>query len=315
MIIDKKYYQANLLIYYGDLLLTSVGLALAFILCLHTNGLAFLFSYFACVVLIYRGAAFIHELTHQSRSGQLQTFGVVWNLTLGAVTLIPAARFYQPHLTHHQAGIFRTKADPQYLLLRTDWKLALFLLLVVPFIMPAFSLLLVLTSSVGFIDIEGAVERYFARKGYTVGSAIPEKHKKEITWYSRYYLVLIAIYLWLIPETLPLVYAIHVGAWWLSILRIPLEHSMREHLDSSDERDQIIDSFTVESPFAVVLQPLSLRLHTAHHIYPGAPYHNLPPLHAQLKRDNELYRQSIVPFWSAARDPARASASSRESKP
>ncbi|GAB6042113.1 fatty acid desaturase family protein [Endothiovibrio diazotrophicus] len=312
MKIDKKYYEVSLLHFYTDFLFTLSGVIIAFILCLNTSGLPFFLSYVVATALLYRAAVFAHELTHQSRNPRMKTFSIVWNLTLGALTLIPAVRFYQPHLTHHQVGVFGTTGDPQYMMIRSDKKLAAFVLLAVPFIMPIWGLLLVLLSSVGVIDVEGAVERYLARKGYTVGAALPPEHKRSVTRYGRYYLVLITLFVWQMPEAIPLVYAIHVGAWWMATLRIPLEHGMREYRETSDARDQVIDSFTVESPLAGLLQPLSLRLHTAHHMYPGVPYHNLPALHAELKRTDEEYRKSIVSFWTAVRGPQPPAAPSPE---
>lgn len=42
---------------------------------------------------------------------------------------------------------------------------------------------------------------------------------------------------------------------------------------------------------------------TAHHMYPGVPYHNLPALHAELKQSDEEYRKRVVPFLAALRGP------------
>jgi len=156
------------------------------------------------------------------------------------------------------------------------------------------------------VNVEGAIDRYLTRKkGAAAGSALPAEHRREMTLYSRYSLLLVILYASLWPETIPLMYAFQVGAWGLGILRIPLEHEMREYRESTGPRDHVVDSFTVESPFAEILQPLSLRLHTAHHMYPGVPYHNLPALHAELKRTNEEYRKSVVPFLTVVRGPRR----------
>ncbi|EXJ13531.1 fatty acid desaturase family protein [Imhoffiella purpurea] len=305
--IERHYYRLRPLIYYGDFTLSMTGFVAAFVLCLHTTGLAFALSLFASSACLYRAGAFIHELTHQYRRGRLEGFYRLWNLTAGAVVMMPAVRFFDPHRTHHKTGIFSTRQDPQYMLLRTDWKLAVLVLLVSPFVMPIVSFLFMLAASLGErVDIEGAIERYLERKkGAAVGSALPQAYRREMTVYSRYYLVVVGLYVWLWPETIPLMYAVQVGAWWLGILRIPLEHEMRAYRETSGARDHVVDSFTVESPFAEILQPLSLRLHTAHHMYPGVPYHNLPALHRELKRSDPEYRRSVVPFMTAVLGPRR----------
>lgn len=308
--IDKKYYQVRPIIYYSDFALSMAGFLVAFIVCLHATGVALVLSLGVSSACLYRAGAFVHELTHQHRGGQLRAFHRLWNLTAGAVVMMPAVRFFDPHQTHHKTGIFATKRDPQYMLLRTDWRLAAVVLLVAPFVMPIACVLFMLGASLGEkIDIEGAIERYLERrKGGAVGSALPSEYKREMTLYSRYYLVVAGLYVWLWPETIPLMYAVQVGAWWLGILRIPLEHEMREYRESTDAGDQVADSFTVESPFAEILQPLGLRLHTAHHMYPGVPYHNLPALHGALKRSSPEYRKSIVPFLTAVLGPRRSAA-------
>lgn len=305
--IDSRYYQANPLIYLSDFTLSMTGFVVAFIFCLRTSGLVFALCFVVSCVCLYRAGTFVHELTHQYRSGQLKWFHQLWNLTAGAIFMAPAVRFFDPHQIHHQVGTFATRQDPQYLLLRTDWKLAALMLLVGPFVMPIACLFFVLAASLGEkVDIEGRIDRYLTRKkGAAAGSALPAQYKREMTLYSRYYLVVIAVYVWLWPETIPLLYAVQVGVWWLGILRIPLEHEMREYREQTNARDHVIDSFTVESPFAEILQPLSLRLHTAHHMYPGVPYHNLPALHAELKRTNPEYRKSVVPFLTLVLGPRR----------
>jgi fatty acid desaturase len=307
--VDDHYYKIRPAIYYADFILSLSGFALAFALCLHLTGVLFALSFFVASACLYRAGAFIHELTHQHQAGTLKGFHRLWNLTAGAIFMAPAVRFFGPHQTHHAIGVFATRDDPQYMLLRTDWKLAALVFLVGPFVMPVFCFVFMLAATLGEkVDIEGAIDRYLSRKkGAAAGSALPAAFRREMTLYSRYYLLVVGLYVWLWPETVLLMYAVQVGAWGLGILRIPLEHEMRAYRDSSDRRDHVIDSFTVESPIAEILQPLCLRLHTAHHMYPGVPYHNLPALHAALKQTDPDYRKSVVPFLTAVRGPRRAS--------
>lgn len=303
--IDKQYFKANMAIYFGDLLLSLTVLIVSFIHCLDASGLPFIALYLVCIVSLYRAGAFVHEICHRHRNEQMRIFSTFWNLTVGAIVLVPAARFFKPHLTHHSIGVFGTKDDPQYLLLRSDRKLAFFVLVVIPFIMPLFSLMLMVSAAVAGLTAEEAVERFVQRRSHTVGSVPQDEDKDQIIRLSRYYLPLFLLYVWLFPETLPLMYMVQVGAWWLVTLRIPLEHSMVHYVEKSDRHDHVLDSFTVEAPLAALLQPLGLRFHTAHHMYPGVPYHKLAALHAELKaRDNE-YRNNVISFWTAVRGPVR----------
>ena len=297
--IDKKYYQANLLIYYSDFLGSLILALVAFGVCLQVEWPLLILPYLLCCLLLYRAGAFMHELTHQSRNPRLRAFYHLWNLTAGALTLVPAVRFIGPHVTHHQSGIFRTQADPQYPLLREDLPRALFILLVIPCIMPLYNFVLVVTSSFGYLRVEQAIDEFLTAKGNPTGSEIASESLAEVIWLGRYTLVLWSLLAWFLPEAIPLAYAVHVGAWALTTWRIPLEHELRHLKTSSDESDQMEDSYTIEAPLAALLQPLGLRFHTAHHMYPGVPYHNLRALHEELKRSRPGYREKILPFWTA----------------
>lgn len=304
--IDKRYFVANRAIYYGDLLLSLAVLVTAYAFLIEVSGPAFIALYLVCVAALYRVAVFAHEICHRQRDERMKAFAVFWNLTGGALTLVPAMRFSKPHIAHHALGTFGTRDDPQYLLVRSDRKLAVFVLVLVPFIMPLYSLLLVVSASIAGLSAEEAVERYLERKGHPTGGIPDEEHKREITLYSRHALLLFLIYASLLPETLPLLYAVYVGAWWLSTLRIPLEHGMIRYLEQSDARDHVLDSFTIEAPLAAILQPLGLRFHTAHHMYPGVPYHKLGRLHRELKAKGDPdYCNSVVSFRRAVRGPER----------
>ena len=304
--IDKRFFEANMAIYYGDLLLSLGTLVVAYTFLLGASGASFVALYLVSIASLYRLAVFAHEICHRQRDPKMKAFAVVWNLTAGALTLVPAMRFIKPHLAHHNCGVFGTKDDPQYLLVRSDRKLAFFVLVLVPLFMPLYSLLLVFSASIAGLSAEEAVERYLESKGHPTGGIPDQEYKREITLYSRYALLLFVIYATLLPATLLLLYAVHVGAWSLATLRIPLEHGMIRFVDKSNAHDQVIDSFTIEARLAALLQPLGLRFHTAHHMYPGVPYHKLGALHRELKASNADYQGSVVSFWNAVRGPARS---------
>ena len=301
--IDKSYYDADMAIYYADFLVSASLFVVCLVLAVHTDGWLRVLPMAVASLSVYRGAAFVHEITHRQKSPGMKRFALLWNLTLGAFISLPAARFFKPHLTHHSLGVFGTRDDPQYLPLRSNHALMIFVVFIVPFIMPFLNLFLAFTASLG-ANVEDGMERLLRRHGFTMGSDVEERYRKEITWFSRYHVAVFAAFCLAVPEWLPIYYGILVGGWMAGTMRIPFEHRMIGHVNKTARRDHVLDSFTVEAPLAALLQPLGLRFHTAHHIYPGVPYHNLRRLHEELKtRGDADYNANVIPFWRAVRGP------------
>ena len=299
--IDRRYFDVRPAVFYRDLIVPGAVFAGAYAFLLGAEGWGFALAFVVAVIALHRAAILMHDICHQYDNPRLKRFIWVWDLTVGAVAAIPSPRFLRPHRIHHATGSFRTKDDPQYLLVRTDRTLAAFVLLLIPFIMPVLNIANALVASVAGTALDEAVERWAARRGMPTGSVVAARHRPRVIWLSRYYVALYALYAYLLPETLGLAYAVLVAGWWLTTIRIPLEHRMEHLLESSDKRDHLLDSFTIESPLAALLQPLAMRFHAAHHLYPGVPYHNLEALHRELKASDPEYRATIVPFWSVVR--------------
>lgn len=314
--IDKHYYDPNPGLYFADCLLSLALFAGGFVVALTAGPLLATGGFVVSAFALYRAGAFIHEIAHRPTDPKLARFATFWNLVVGAIVLVPGVRFIAPHQTHHTVGVFGTPDDPQYLLVRSNRRLLLVLLVGVPLVMPLLNLLLVITSAFGGVRVEEALERFFQKKGQPVPTALPAAYHAEAARLSRYYLVVFLVYAVLLPQTLPMLYAVQVAAWALTCFRIPLEHDMIRHAAGPTTRtDQLRDSFTVESPWAELVQPLSLRLHTAHHLYPGVPYHRLPALHRELKAKDPDYRASVISFWDALRAPGAARARALASTP
>jgi fatty acid desaturase len=73
-------------------------------------------------------------------------------------------------------------------------------------------------------------------------------------------------------------YLVSVGGWFLSVLRIPLEHPLNEYKIVSNKKDQELLSITHYNSWYIIIQPLGLRFHTIHHMYPKLPYYTLRSL-------------------------------------
>jgi fatty acid desaturase len=302
--IEKFFFKAEPMIYFRDLFLSILMFMGGFIGAAYTSDAIYLASYALCVIGLHRAGVFGHELTHRPNDKSMRPFYWFWNMTIGCIIMVPSSRFFQPHKLHHQTGKFRTKDDPQYLLVRSDAKIAFFVLFVLPFITPLFGLFQIIIASIGGIKLEEAIDQ-FSRKwfNFSTGTPIPEKMKNEVVWLSRLSLVYFLCFVILIPQYISFYYAVLVGAWFLIVLRIPLEHELEKYAESSVQDDQMFDSFSVESPLAIIIQPIGFRFHTAHHMYPGVPYHNLPSLHEHLKATLPAYNNSVVSYWELIKGP------------
>lgn len=302
--IDRRFFKADPNTYFRDLFISTFLFLAGFIGATQTNGALFFASYLICVIGLHRAGVFVHELAHRPNDRPMRLFYLFWNMTIGCIIMVPSARFFQPHKIHHRSGIFRTKEDPQYPLVRSDIKIALFVLFVLPFITPLFGLFQTIVASIGGMKWEEEIDRFSREKlDFSTSMPIPDKMKMEVVWLSRLtllYLVALSVFL---PHLIPLYYAVLIGAWFLVVLHIPLEHEFVSHAENSDKADQMYDSFSVETPFAALIQPLGLRYHTAHHMYPGVPYHNLPGLHQHLKATVPGYSNSIVSYWDLIKGP------------
>jgi fatty acid desaturase len=243
-------------IYWGDLILSSFLFVVNFYL---TIKIGSTITFILACIFLYRVGAFTHEIAHQNKNKKIKLFKIFWNLTIGCLILQPSIRFTIPHLKHHTVGIFATEKDPQYPLIFSDTKLAFIIFVLLPFILPLYNLSLCL------IPFKNNQLNDLINK--TIYS---EEEHKEILLYEMYYVVVFLLTFILISF-----YLVNVGAWFLSVLRIPLEHPLNYYKKTSNQKDQEVLSFTHTAWIYIILQPLGLRYHTTHHMFPKIPYHNL----------------------------------------
>ena len=178
--------------------------------------------------------------------------------------LQPSIRFTIPHLKHHTVGIFATKEDPQYPLIYSDIKLAFIIFVLLPFILPIYNLILCL------IPFKNNWLNKLVNK-----TTYNKQEYKEIFLYELYYSFIFLLICFTNPFILIPFYLVSVEAWFLSVLRIPLEHPLNYYKKTSNQKDQEVLSFTHTAWIYVILQPLGLRYHTTHHMFPKIPYYKL----------------------------------------
>lgn len=293
--LEQHYYNLNLFTYWFDFIVTNSILIMSFVALslsswsgIHTS-LLLLITW----ISIYRVGAFIHELSHQRGRKDFRLFYTIWNISAGLFILMPAVRFKFPHLQHHKIGIFSTVNDAQYPLIKNNISLKLILFIILPLGQPLLNILVILgkPSKSLYTKLERLIYPEFK---------LTNKERRELDLLELYYAICLIIVIFLFPiNILALWYISQVGGWFLASLRVPLEHSLNNTVDKtlSDHHLQLTDSYTHQSNpiLAFILQPVGLRYHTAHHMYPQVPYHNLKILHQHLKDTlGEEYTNQII---------------------
>lgn len=254
-------YKLNMKVYWGDLILSSFLFIVNFYLTIKFGSVI---TFAIASIFLYRIGAFTHEIAHQNKNKKIKLFKIVWNLTVGCLMLQPSIRFTLPHLKHHTVGIFATKEDPQYPLIFSDTKLAFIIFVLLPFILPIYNLILCL------IPFKNNWLNKLVNK-----TTYNKQEHKEIFLYEFYYSVVFLLVCFINIYILIPFYLVSVGAWFLSVLRIPLEHPLNYYKKTSNQKDQEVLSFTHTAWIYVILQPLGLRYHTTHHMFPKIPYYKL----------------------------------------
>lgn len=66
-----------------------------------------------CILALYRGISFIHELAHLKRD-DLPVFHLAWNILIGVPFLTPSLLYEGVHILHHAKDRYGTARDPEY---------------------------------------------------------------------------------------------------------------------------------------------------------------------------------------------------------
>lgn len=266
----KNLHKINIYKYWIDFIISLLSFFSFFYLTYNTHSI--LLGIITSIFL-YRVGAFTHEIAHQNNHKSFKVFKIVWNVVGGCLILQPSLRFMKPHLQHHTTGIFATKEDPQYPLIFNNIWLAAFIFILLPYLLPIYNFI---------VCIIPFKNNWF--EGLLSKSKFTNREYLEIKLYEYFYLVVWGICIWLIPSVVIHMYIISVAAWFLSVLRIPLEHPLNEYKIKSTCKDQQVLSYTHECFLYIIVQPLGLRYHTVHHMYPKIPYHNLGILNKRFNK-------------------------------
>jgi fatty acid desaturase len=248
-----------------------------------------------CVLALYRGISFIHELTHLRRD-DVPGFHFAWNLLIGVPWLTPSLLYEGVHILHHAKDRYGTLRDPEYhpLARRPPHELAVFLgvALLAPlgvvlrfgvlaplgFVIPAVRRFTVARAS-GMVINPG-----FARDDFERARS-PAWLAQEVGAWLWCWLVAGLTFAGVIPlrvvATAAAIFALMTS---LNQLRTAVAHAWENDGAVMAPLDQFLDSVNVPPPALLpyLWAPVGLRYHALHHLMPRLPYHNLGAAHRRL---------------------------------
>jgi fatty acid desaturase len=262
-------------------------------------------------VCFYRAVMFVHEIVHLP-SNRFILFRIVWNLLCGIPFLVPSFTYY-PHLDHHRRATFGTPADGEYLPLATmsPWWIIVYLsqcLWAPPLAVLRFGVLTPLMwvcPPLRRLVYEHA-STLVANPAYI--RPLPTTRELQLMRLQEagcfFFLVgcivvaRVAFHRWPYPVLIQ-GYATGVVLVLMNCVRTLASHRWMSEGQQSTFVEQMLDSVTLDSdsPLAVLINPVGLRYHATHHLFPSMPYHNVRTAHKRLMRElpaGSLYRRTVA---------------------
>ncbi|HEX4142728.1 MAG TPA: fatty acid desaturase [Pirellulales bacterium] len=271
--------------------------------------------YMVSVILYYRAALFIHELTHL-RDRTFRAFRIVWNLLCGIPFLMPSFMYYS-HVDHHMRKHFGTHDDGEYLPLGTTgpWKIVAYLAqpLIIPILAMARFLLL---APIGWLipRFRRWLHQHASSLVMDPSYARPLPSRKMLRIFRMQeiacFLVCFVTAILLVRGRVPVgfliqAYATAVGILYLNHVRTLGAHRYINPGGEMTFVDQLLDSVNYpDSRFlGEMAMPVGLRFHALHHLFPTLPYHNLARAHKRLMAElpvDSPYRATVSPgLWTS----------------
>lgn len=248
-----------------------------------------------CVLSLYRGISFIHELTHLRRD-DVPGFHVAWNVLIGVPFLTPSLLYEGVHILHHAKDRYGTARDPEYhpLARRPPHELLVFLgiallapvgtvlrfavLAPLSFIFPPLRRFVVAKTS-GMVINPG-----FSREDFDRARSVPWLAQEIASWLWSWSVLALAVAGVLPWRALAIAAAIFAVMTFLNQLRTAVAHRWDNDGEVMAPLSQFLDSVNVPPPAMLpfLWAPVGLRYHALHHLMPRLPYHNLGTAHRRL---------------------------------
>lgn len=294
--LTREFSKAKPGIYWPDLLASALlGYAGLYLAITGMSLVVQLIGAMVAIVLLYRSASFIHEITHMKRD-HVPGFRWAWNALVGIPMMIPSFVYEDTHNQHHSKMRYGTARDPEYLPLA----------LMKPYMLVLF-LAIALFGSVGFLlrfaifsplsVISPWIRRETVARFSTL--AINPSYRRPLptgqfrrdwiimeTGASLWSIGLIAGVAmgWIALKAFLIYLGVVSAAFALNQLRTLVAHLWENNGDVLSVTEQYLDSVNVPppGPIAEFWAPVGLRYHALHHLVPSVPYHSLPEVHRQL---------------------------------
>ena len=278
----------------------------------------------------YRAVMFVHEIVHLPEK-KFIAFRVVWNLLCGMPFMVPSFTYYT-HLDHHRRKTFGTKHDGEYLTLShlSQWWILVFLshaLWAPPLAVIRFGIIAPFTwffpSLRTFIHQRASslvIDPSYIRPLPTQ-TALRYIRLQELSCFLCLVVYLVVPTVLLRRWPLPIMvqaYLTGVVLVFMNAVRTLASHRWTSGGHEGTFIDQMLDSVTMDSDslLAILINPVGLRYHATHHLFPSMPYHNMRAAHKRLLEKlpaDSLYRNTvarsvwpvIVDLWQRAAENSR----------
>lgn len=245
------------------------------------------------VLAWYRGAAMIHELTHQHPS-ELPGFYFAWNLVFGLPWLLPSVMYEGVHADHHKKTTYGTADDPEYLpLAGRPLSIACYLALSAV-IFPALLVRFLIGTPISWfvpplrnLLVERA-SSYVINLNYVRKISSSERRRLArwelallVAWWPPILLTLCGWFTW---KWLIVWYAVYSLVLFVNRLRMLTAHHFALDGQPVEHLRQFADSIdTSKGVWAELWAPLGMRYHALHHLFPTLPFHNMSIAYRRLK--------------------------------
>lgn len=281
----RDLYQPRPAIYWTDLLLSALlGWGAFALFCLADSVPTGTAWATVSVLLLYRAHLFVHELSHAAR--RIPGFTAAWNLLAGFPLLVPSSFAVGVHALHHNAHVFGTAGDPEYLpFARSRLLIVRFLALTLMFpILMALRFLLLGPVALLVPPLQRLLERHatsLAMNAAFVRKVTPEEHRTMV----REQVGILLFWLpWLVLLRAGILPPRVILCWLALATAISLVNGIRalgaHRYEGADPEFDRVGQFedSIDTPggwWTGLWAPVGHRYHALHHFAPGLPYHNL----------------------------------------
>ena len=244
------------------------------------------------VLLWYRCAAMVHELTHQRNSG-IPGFHRAWNVVVGIAWLLPSVMYEGVHSSHHKKTSYGTANDPEYLpLAGKPWAIARYLGFSFA-IFPALLARFLIGAPISWVApplrrlLIRSASSYSINLGYERTMSSSERRRLVrwecavmLAWWPPIALTLLGEIPW---KWLAIWYAVYSLVLLVNRVRMLTAHHFALEGMPVNHLEQFADSIDTPTGWWTELwAPLGMRYHALHHLFPLLPFHAMRPAYERL---------------------------------